>query len=156
MILSLLVLASLSKSNAQSINQDKASLVNFIKRMYQSSPFEGVKIVEDYDHNYLVSVLSLDRSKYSSPSILNRVAQVKAQAQANAYINGSSTSSDLVIKTIELKIGDKTTSVVESLEAIKENSMGFSQGIELLVNFEDEINKRTIFIHYKEITKKNL
>jgi hypothetical protein len=152
----LLLLALLFfKFNAysQSFNEDKTSMVNFLKRMYNSSPFEGVKIVDDYDHQYLVSVLSLDKTKYTNPSIMNRVAQVKAQSQANTYLNGSNISMDLVIKTSEQKTGDKTETVVESIESIKENATGFSQGLELLNNFENEVTKRMVFIYYREITK---
>jgi hypothetical protein len=139
---------------SQSFNEDKTSMVNFLKRMYNSSPFEGVKIVDDYDHQYLVSVLSLDKTKYTNPSIMNRVAQVKAQSQANTYLNGSNISMDLVIKTSEQKTGDKTETVVESIESIKENAIGFSQGLELLNIFENEVTKRMVFIYYREITKK--
>jgi hypothetical protein len=85
---------------------------------------------------------------------MNRVAQVKAQSQANNYLNGSTISSDLVIKTTEQKNGDKSSTVVETIESIKENAVGFSQGLELLNNFEDEKTKRMVFIYYREITKK--
>ena len=137
----------------QSFNEDKTSMTNFIKRMYKATPFEGVKIIDDYDHQYLVSVLSLDKAKYTSPSLMNRVAQVKAISQANTYLNGSSISTDIVIKTTEQKAGDKTNTVVESIESIKENAVGFSQGLELLTNFDDEQSKRMVFIYYREIKK---
>ena len=137
----------------QSFNEDKTSMTNFIKRMYKATPFEGVKIIDDYDHQYLVSVLSLDKAKYTSPSLMNRVVQVKAQSQANTYLNGSSISTDIVIKTTEQKAGDKTNTVVESIESIKENAVGFSQGLELLTNFDDEQSKRMVFIYYREIKK---
>ena len=137
----------------QSFNEDKTSMTNFIKRMYIATPFEGVKIIDDYDHQYLVSVLSLDKAKYTSPSIMNRVAQVKAISQANTLLNGSSISTDIVIKTTEQKAGDKTNTVVESIESIKENAVGFSQGLELLTNFDDEQSKRMVFIYYREIKK---
>ena len=139
---------------AQSFSDEKTSMVNFIKRMYNTTPFEGVKIMDDYDHQYLISVLSLDKTKYTSPSIMNRVAQVKAQSQANNYLNGSTISSDLIIKTTEQKNGEKSSTVVETIESIKENAIGFSQGLELLNNFEDEKTKRIVFIYYREITKK--
>jgi hypothetical protein len=139
---------------AQGINEEKTSLTNFLKRMYTSTPFEGVKVIEDYDHQYLISVLSLDPSKYTNPSVMNRVVQVKAQSQANTYLNGSNISMDLIIKTSEQKTGDKTETVVESIESIKENATGFSQGLELLTNFENEITKRMVFIYYREIKKK--
>jgi 6-pyruvoyl-tetrahydropterin synthase len=153
--LSFLLIIVTFAAKAQSFNEDKTTMVNYLKRMYSASPFEGVKIVEDYDHQYLVSVLSLDKAKYTSPSLMNRVAQVKAQSQANTYLNGSSISSDVVIKTTEQKAGDKTNTVVESIESIKENSMGFSQGLELLTNFDDENSKRMVFIYYREIQKTN-
>ena len=149
----LLLIAS-KNTYSQSFNEDKTSMVNFLKRMYNSSPFEGVKIVDDYDHQYLISVLSLDKTKYTSPSIMNRVAQVKAQSQANNYLNGSTISSDLIIKTTEQKNGEKSSTVVETIESIKENATGFSQGLELLNNFEDEKTKRMVFIYYRELIKK--
>ena len=137
----------------QSFNEDKTSMTNFIKRMYKATPFDGVKIIDDYDHQYLVSVLSMDKAKYTNPSIMNRVAQVKAQSQANTYLNGSNTNMDLVIKTREQKTGEKTETVVESIESIKQNAVGFSQGLELLTNFDDEQSKRMVFIYYREIQK---
>jgi 6-pyruvoyl-tetrahydropterin synthase len=154
LVLFFLLIIATKNTYSQSFNEDKTSMVNFLKRMYNSSPFEGVKIVDDYDHQYLVSVLSLDKTKYTSPSIMNRVAQVKAQSQANNYLNGSTISSDLVIKTTEQKNGDKSSTVVETIESIKENAVGFSQGLELLNNFENEKTKRMVFIYYREITNK--
>jgi hypothetical protein len=32
--------------------------------MYNSAPFEGVKVIDDYDHQYFISVLSLEKGKY--------------------------------------------------------------------------------------------
>jgi 6-pyruvoyl-tetrahydropterin synthase len=154
LVLFFLLIIATKNTYSQSFNEDKTSMVNFLKRMYNSSPFEGVKIVDDYDHQYLVSVLSLDKTKYTSPSIMNRVAQVKAQSQANNYLNGSTISSDLVIKTTEQKNGEKSSTVVETIESIKENATGFSQGLELLSNFENESAKRVVFIYYREINKK--
>ena len=77
------------KSYGQGFSDEKVSLTNFIKRMYTAKAFEGVKIMDDYDHQYLVSVVSLDKTKYSNPSIMNRVAQVKSQSQANTFFKWS-------------------------------------------------------------------
>jgi hypothetical protein len=57
--------------------------------------------------------------------MINRVAQVKGQSQANIFFNGFTISSDLVIKTTENKSTDKPSTVVETIESIKENAMGF-------------------------------
>ena len=138
---------------SQSINDDKTSVTNFIKRMYNSAPFEGVKVIDDYDHQYFISVLSLEKGKYPNEAMMNRVAQVKGQSQANIFFNGSTISSDLVIKTTENKSTDKPSTAVETIESIKENAMGFVKSMELLTNFDNADGKRMVFIFYKEIVK---
>ena len=70
---SILLLLIAFSSYSQSINEDKTALTNFIKRMYNSAPFEGVKVIDDYDHQYFISVLSLERSKYPNESMMFRV-----------------------------------------------------------------------------------
>lgn len=136
---------------SQSINEEKMALTNFLKRMYTAVPFEGVKIMDDYDNQYLVSVLSLDKSKYPNTSTLMRVAQVKAQSQASNYINGTSVSTDLIIKTTETNENGAPKSVVETLESIREKATGFVNGLELLTNFDIEEGKRQLFMFYKVI-----
>lgn len=152
-LLFILTLAFSFTVNAQSINDDKTSLTNFIKRMYNSAPFEGVKVIDDYDHQYFISVLSLEKGKYPNEAMMNRVAQVKGQSQANIFFNGSTISSDLVIKTTENKSTDKPSTAVETIESIKENAMGFVKSMELLTNFDNPDGKRMVFIFYKEMTK---
>ena len=136
-------------SYSQSINDDKTSVTNFIKRMYNVAPFEGVKVIDDYDHQYFISVLSLEKGKYPNEAMMNRVAQVKGQSQANIFFNGSTISSDLVIKTTENKSTDKPSTAVETIESIKENAMGFVKSMELLTNFDNPDGKRMVFIFYK-------
>ena len=140
-------------SYSQSINDDKTSVTNFIKRMYNSAPFEGVKVIDDYDHQYFISVLSLEKGKFLNESTMNRVAQLKGQSQANIFFNGSTISSDLVIKTTENKSTDKPSTAVETIESIKENAMGFVKSMELLTNFDNPDGKRMVFIFYKEMKK---
>lgn len=152
-ILFILTIAFSFTVNAQSINDDKTSLTNFIKRMYNSAPFEGVKVIDDYDHQYFISVLSLEKGKYPNEAMMNRVAQVKGQSQANIFFNGSTISSDLVIKTTENKSTDKPSTAVETIESIKENALGFVKSMELLSNFDNGDGKRMVFIFYKEMTK---
>ena len=153
-IVYIILLLITGNSFSQSINDDKTSLTNFIKRMYNSTPFEGVKVIDDYDHQYFISVLSLEKAKYTNDAMMNRVAQVKGQSQANIFFNGSTISSDLVIKTTENKSTDKpATSALETIESIKENAMGFVKSMELLTNFDNPDGKRMVFIFYKEMTK---
>jgi hypothetical protein len=139
---------------SQSFNEDKTAFSNFIKRMYTATPFEGVKIVDDYDHQYLISVISVEKAKYTDPSIMNRVAQVKAQSQANTFLNGASISMEMIIKTTDQTSKDSISTIVETIESIKQNSTGFTQGLELLCNFDNADNKRAVFIYFREIKPK--
>jgi hypothetical protein len=153
-VFTLLAFNLYGKLNAQSFNDDKVSLSNFMKRMYTSKPFEGVKIIDDYDHDYLVSIISLDKTKYSNESIMNRVAQVKAQSQASTFLNGATISMDMVITTTEKKdTQNNVNTIVETVEQIKQNSAGFSQGLELLSNFDNSDNSRMVYIYIREIKK---
>jgi hypothetical protein len=139
---------------AQSFNEDRTAFANFLKRMYSASPFDGVKLVDDYDHQYLVSVLSLDKAKYTDPSIMNRVAQVKAQSQASTFLNGATISMDMVITTTEVK-GKPDSTIVQTVEQIKQNSVGFSKGLELLTNFDQADGKKMVFIYFREMKKED-
>jgi hypothetical protein len=121
--------------------------------MYNSTPFEGVKVIEGYDENYFISVISLEKAKYTSQSIMMRVAQVKAQSQANTFFNGSTISLDFIVKTTEEKQKDSSTTetTIETIESIRENSIGFVKAMELLTNFDIEDGNRMVFIYYKEL-----
>ena len=137
--------------HAQSFNEDKTAFTNYVKRMYTSAPFDGVEIIEDYDHQYLVSVIGIDKAKYTDPSVMNRVAQVKAQSQVNTYLNGASIDMNTIIRTTETTENNQTKSVTESIEQIKQNSTGFSQGLELLTNFENSDSKKMVYVYMREI-----
>ena len=153
LILVLNLILTLS-AKSQSFNEDKTSFSNFLKRMYVSSPFEGVKIVDDYNHQYLVSVISVEKSKYSSESVMNRVAQVKAQSQASTFLNGANISMDMVITTKETKDSlSHIKTITETVEKIKQQSVGFSKGLEFLTNFDNADNLKKIFIYIRELKK---
>lgn len=138
---------------SQSFNDDKIPLANFIRRMYDNEHFNGVKIVEDYDNKFLISLVTLDKEKYPSPTTMNRVAEVKSRQQANTFLNGSTISSEMIIYTDETKKKDSTITSIKTTEIIKENSMGFVNGMALLINFETDEGKRMVFIYLKEIEK---
>ncbi len=151
-LLFLLFITHIGYSFSQSINDEKVSLTNFIKRMYSSTPFEGVKIMDNYEHQYLVSIVSLDKSKYTSESTMHRVAQVKAQSQANTFLNGANISMEMIITTKEIKdsINNKNT-IIETVEKIKQNSTGFTQGLDLLTNFDSTGNLRMVYVYVREL-----
>ena len=131
---------------AHGYNVDKTALANFLERMYNNAPFEGDRVVEDYDNTYLLSVLSLDRTKYENASVMSRVASVKAMSQASRFFNGSQITSDLIINTTERSDGTVNT---EMVEYINEHSVGFVHQLELLINFT--VDGRDVFMYYKKI-----
>ena len=150
-IILLLFIGCTFSSHGQGFNDDKTAFSNFMKRMYNSSPFEGVKLVEDYDNEYIISVLSLERGTKSF-SILSRVAQVKAQRQVSTFFNGSTVTAEFIIKTTEEKAdSSEVKTTVETIEKIKENSVGFVNGLELLTNFDIDEGERMLFIYIKKI-----
>ena len=121
------------KGNAQSYNSDRVSFTNFLIRMYNDAPFEGVRAVNDYDNAFLISVLALDKEKYKTEAVLNRVASVKAMANASRYFNGSIITQDMIIHTTEKADGTSDTEIIEN---IRENSVGYVKALEQLTNFK--------------------
>ena len=77
-----LLISFVNETNAQGYDQERIQLAKFIERMYNNAPFDGCRIVDDYDNSYLLSVVALDKSKYKTPQIMNRVAEVKSQRNA--------------------------------------------------------------------------
>ena len=133
--------------NAQSFNADKTALTNLLIRMYKHATFD-IKVVEDYDNHYLVSVVILDPAKYGgSESTMLRVASVKAMSQASRYFNGSSITADLLITTKEDAEDNANT---EILEKIKEKSIGYVNQLEHLSNFTNDEGKQ-VFLYMKQI-----
>lgn len=133
--------------NAQSYNSDRVSFTNFLVRMYKDAPFEGVRAVNDYDNAYLISVLALDKGKYKTESVLNRVASVKAMAQASRYFNGSNITSDMIIRTTEKEGGKTDTEIIEN---INEHSIGYVKALEQLTNFTRNDGQQ-VFIFIKKL-----
>ncbi len=143
LIIIIAVLSSVGLS-AQSYNQEKTALTNFLVRMYENAPFNGVRAVEDYDNAYLMSVVKLDKAKYKSESALNRVASVKAMSQASRFFNGSSITEDMIIRTTENADGTSDTEIIEN---IREHSVGYVKQLEQLTNFTDKDGQQVfIFI----------
>lgn len=134
LLISLFMIIALG-ANAKSYNTDRVAFTNYLVRMYKNAPFEGVRAVDDYDTALLVSVLALDKAKYKTEAALNRVASVKAMAQASRYFNGSNITQDMIIHTTEKQGGQTDTEIIEN---IRENSVGYVKALEQLTNFTRE------------------
>lgn len=145
--ISSILLVIVMASYAQSYNSDRVAFTNFLVRMYNDAPFEGVRIVDDYNHTFLISVLALDKTKYKTDAVMNRVASVKAMANASRYFNGSNTSADIIIRTTEGKDGKSDTEIIEN---IREHSVGYVKALEQLTNFTREDGQQ-VFIFIKQM-----
>lgn len=135
-------------AHAQGYSSDKVAFTNFLVRMYNNAPFEGVRAVDDYDNAYLISVMALDKEKYKgNESVMNRVASVKALAQASRYFNGFNITSDMIIHTTEKADGTSDTEIIEN---IREHSVGYVKALEQLTNFQRSDGKQ-VFIFIKKL-----
>lgn len=105
--------------DAQGYSCDKVAFTNFLVRMYNNAPFDGVRAVNDYDNAYLISVLALEPAKYkNNESVINRVASVKAMAQASRFLNGSNITQDMIIHTTEKNDGTFDTETLRTFVKI--------------------------------------
>jgi hypothetical protein len=88
---------------------------------------------------------------YKKESDMFRVAQVKAMRQASEFVNGGVVSSDLMIRTTETKApsGTKGEVNIETIEKIR--TVGFVQGMELLINFTPADETQMVFIYSRKI-----
>ena len=117
-------------------------------RLYKSEPFEGVKVVSDYNNNYLLSIV-LIANNGQSESIRNRIAQVKSQRQVSQFLGGLITSqSETIIRTTENAKEGK--SIEEITDIIKENSIGFSKAMEVLTVIDAQDNQKC-YMFYRKI-----
>lgn len=119
----------------------------FLTNTLRKKPFDGARIISAPNNKYMVAVVNLENAKYTSIESRDKVAQMKAKQMVNTLVNGSTMSSDLILRTDET---DQATEVT-STELIREQAMGFIQGLELLSSSEITPGKTTYIFHYKII-----
>jgi len=137
--------------NAQGYDQERIQLAKFIERMYNNAPFDGCRIVDDYDNSYLLSVVALDKSKFKTAQIMNRVAEVKSQRNAGEFFNGSQSYTEMTIKTPKGK--EHESDMTEVYELIRVNSIGYVKQMQLLTLFEDNAGMQ-VYVYFKKVDKK--
>lgn len=140
---------------AQGYDEDRINLSMFVERMYNNEPFEGCRIVDDYDNSYMLAVVALEPSKYQNKMTMNRVAQVKSQRIAGEFFNGSQSYSEIVIKTPRSEEKGGAPALVETMEIIRINSIGYVKQMQLLTSFDGEDNTK-VFVYYKKVDDKKL
>ena len=138
---------------SQDIGGNKVGVGNFVRRMYNSQPFEGVKILQTQEGvDYMISVVALKNDSSKTESIKSRIASIKAKAFVSQYLNGSNISNEVIVVTTEQRNKDSTITKSELKETLKETSIGFIEGgMELIINFESNDSKNIIYIYYTKI-----
>lgn len=149
-VLSFLFIGMTTNIFSQGYDQERIQLANFIERMYNNAPFDGCRIVDDYDNSYFLSVVALDKSKYKTPQIMNRVADVKSQRNAGEFFNGSQSYTEMTIKTPKGK--EHESDMTEVYELIQTNSIGYVRQMQLLTSFEDSTGMM-VFVYFKKVDK---
>ncbi len=148
-IIAVCLLVLSHRGQAQGYNSENIALENFLVRMYNNAPFEGVKIVSDYDNNYLLSVVLVKNS--GSESTMNRVAQVKSNRQVSQFLGGLvSISSETIIKMSENTKSGQT--IEEVTDIIKENSIGYTQSMQVLTVIDTPLGDKC-YMFYRKIEK---
>jgi hypothetical protein len=122
------------------------TLESFATEIIKKNPVDGARIISAPNNKYIISTISLENTKYTSTEMRDKVAFMKAKQQVNSMLNGSTITSDLIIRTDDK---DKNTEI-NNTEFIREQSMGFIQGLELLFGKEITQNKTT-YLYYSKI-----
>ncbi len=131
---------------AQDFNSEKGDLSLFVKRMYLSQPFEGVKVID----NGVIIVCVEMPIKSNNSSSMSQIANIKAKNHLNKFLNGSFISSDFVMTTQENVSQVDSLKVYQAkiLEVFKEQASGVVAGLELLSSFDVDASKK-VFIYLR-------
>jgi hypothetical protein len=121
------------------------TLEEFVTETIKKKSIDGARIISTPVNKYIISTITLENSKYSTPEMRDKVAFMKAKQLVNTLVNGSTITSDQIIRTDESDIRTEITST----EIVKEQAMGFIQGLELLFGKEITQNKTT-YLYYSK------
>ena len=119
------------------------TLEEFITEIIKKNSIDGARIISAPVNKYIVSIITLENAKYTAAEMRDKAAFMKAKQLVNTMVNGSTITSDQIIRTDE---SDKRTEIT-STEIVKEHAMGFIQGLELLFGKEITQNKTT-YVYY--------
>ena len=119
------------------------TLQEFITDIMKKKSVDGARIISAPANKYLVSTITLENANYSTPEMRDKAAFMKAKQLVNSMVNGSTITSDQIIRTDENDIRTEITST----ETVKEHAMGLVQGLEFLFGSEITQN-RTTYVYY--------
>jgi len=121
------------------------TLDEFITEIIKKKSIDGARIISAPGNKYIVSTITLENVKYTTSEMRDKAAFMKAKQLVNTLVNGSTITSEQIIRTDE---SDKRTEITNT-EVVKEHAMGFIQGLELLFGKEITQN-RTTYVYYSK------
>jgi len=121
------------------------TLDEFITEIIKKKSIDGARIISAPSNKYIVSTITLENAKYTTTEMRDKAAFMKAKQLVNTLVNGSTITSEQIIRTDE---SDKRTEITNT-EVVKEHAMGFIQGLELLFGKEITQN-RTTYVYYSK------
>ncbi len=122
------------------------TLDEFVSVGLKKKLVDGAKIISTPSNKFVIACISLENSKYSSAEMRDKAAFMKAKQFTNTLINGSTITSDQIVRTDESDIRIE----VVNIETVREHAMGFVQGLELLFSKEFTPNKTT-YVYFAKI-----
>lgn len=128
-----------SFAQAQTMDESRVVLGNYLMRQYMVEPTDGCRIYDDLTNTYLISIVTLDKTKYKKSSDMYRVAQLKSMRNAGEYLGG--TTQHTVTRII---MNDDDVAVQE--ESTHAFSSNMVKSLELLKSFDFDENEK-VFIY---------
>lgn len=128
-----------SFAQAQTMDESRVVLGNYLMRQYMVEPTDGCRIYDDLTNTYLISIVTLDKTKYKKSSDMYRVAQLKSMRNAGEYLGGTTqhTVTRIVMNDDDVAVQE------ESTHAFSSNMV---KSLELLKSFDFEENEK-VFIY---------
>ncbi len=121
------------------------TLSSYLSAHLKKTPGDGAKVIVSNQSKFIISTITLEDSKFSNPSLRDKVASMKAKQQVNLLLNGSTISSESIINlsTNDLRNNNSIS------ETIKESSIGFINGLQLLKTIIIKPNNTTYLFYSK-------
>lgn len=140
------MIANIEKENQNTYLFLCETLESFTTDIIKKKQVDAAKIVSAPGNKYIISIITLENTKYTSPEMRDKVGLMKAKQLVNTMVNGSTITSDQIIRTDE---NDSSTEVTNT-QIIKEQAMGFIQGLELLFA-KEIIQNKTTYVYYSKL-----
>ena len=130
---------------------NQEALVGFVKSLYEHTPFDGVRIIQDGDTNYLISVVVYQVG--GNEDVVKRAAALQARANANRFMKDAAITSETIINTTEGSVKDNEKAKVELMEVVKKAPEGWAVWMDLLTSFDVLEDNQRVFVYIKEFDK---